>query len=83
VSLSPNPTPHGLHVRFRIPSPRPAALELYDLAGRRLYVADAGTLGVGEHVLDLDPDGRLKAGVYFVTLTDGHERKTARAVVLR
>ena len=83
VSLSPNPTPGGLHVRFWIPAPRPTALELYDLAGRRLYVADAGTLGVGEHVLDLDPDGRLKAGVYFVTLTDGHERKTARAVVLR
>jgi len=46
-------------------------------------VADAGTLGVGEHVLDLDPDGRLAAGIYFVTLTDGHERRTARAVVLR
>jgi hypothetical protein len=82
VSLSPNPTPRGLHVRFRIPAPRPAALELYDLAGRRLYVADAGTLGVGEHVLDLDPDNRLEPGIYFVTLTDGHERLTARAVVL-
>jgi len=83
VSLSPNPTVGGLNVRFSIPAPRPTALELYDLAGRRLYVADAGTLGVGEHVLDLDPDGRLEAGIYFVTLTDGHERRTARAVVLR
>ena len=83
VSLSPNPTPHGLHVRFRIPSPRPAALELYDLAGRRLYVADAGTLGVGEHVLDLDPEGQLEPGIYFVTLTDGHDRLTARAAVIR
>ena len=82
VSLSPNPTFGGLHVRFSIPAPRPTALELYDLAGRRLYVADAGTLGVGEHVLDLDPDGRLAAGIYFVTLTDGRERQTARAVVL-
>jgi hypothetical protein len=83
VSLSPNPTPGGLLVRFVIPQPRPAALELYDLAGRRLAVVDAGTLGVGEHVLDLDPDGRLEAGVYFVTLTDGRERRSARAVVLR
>jgi hypothetical protein len=83
VSLTPNPTHAGLRVRFAIPAARPTALELYDLAGRRLYVADAGTLGVGEHVLELDPDGRLEAGIYFVTLTDGHTRHTARAVVLR
>ena len=80
--LGSNPTRGGLQVRFTIPAPRPAALELYDLAGRRLYVADAGTLGVGEHVIDLDPVGRLEAGIYFVTLTDGHERKSLRAVVL-
>ena len=80
--LGSNPSRGGLRVRFAIPAPRPTALELYDLAGRRLYVADAGTMGVGEHVIDLDPIGRLDAGVYFVTLTDGHERKTLRAVVL-
>jgi hypothetical protein len=83
VSPTPDPTTRGLHVRLWIPEPRPTALELYDLAGRRLYVADAGTLGVGDHVLGLDPDNRLQAGIYFVTLTDGHERQTARAVVLR
>ena len=83
ISLSPNPTPGGLRVRFAIPAPRPTALELFDLAGRRLRVVDAGTLGVGEHVLELDPDGRLEAGIYFVTLTDGHDRLSARAVVLR
>jgi hypothetical protein len=81
-SLSPNPTPGGLLVRFTIPEPRPVALELFDLAGRRLRVVDAGTLGVGEHVLELDPERRLEAGIYFVTLTDGRERQSARAVVL-
>jgi hypothetical protein len=80
--LSPNPTPGGLLVRFTIPQPRPVALELFDLAGRRLRVVDAGTLGVGEHVLELDPERRLEAGIYFVTLTDGRERQSARAVVL-
>ena len=80
--LSPNPTSSGLLVRFAIPEPRPAALELFDLAGRRLRVVDAGTLGVGEHVLELDPDHSLQAGIYFVTLTDGRERKNLRAVVI-
>ena len=81
--LSPNPTPAGLRVRFAIPEPRPAALELYDLAGRRLCVVDAGTFGVGEHVVELDPDRRLQPGMYFVTLTDGRERLSLRAVVLQ
>jgi hypothetical protein len=80
---TPNPTPGGLRVRFAIPEPRPAALELYDLAGRRLCVVDAGTFGVGEHVVELDPDRRLEPGIYFVTLTDGRERLSARAIVLR
>jgi len=80
--MSPNPTSGGLLVRFAIPEPRPAALELFDLAGRRLRVVDAGTLGVGEHVLELDPDRSLQAGIYFVTLTDGRERKNVRAVVI-
>ena len=81
--LSPNPSPGGLRARFAIPEPRPAALELYDLAGRRLCVVDAGTFGVGEHVVELDPDRRLEPGIYFVTLTDGRERRSVRAVVLR
>ena len=80
--LSPNPTRAGLRVHFAIPEPRPAALELYDLAGRRLCVVDAGTFGVGEHVVDLDPDRQLEPGMYFVTLTDGRERLSLRAVVV-
>jgi hypothetical protein len=83
VLLSPNPSPGGLRVRFAIPQPRPTALELYDLAGRRLSVIDAGTFGVGEHVVELDPERRLEPGIYFVTLTDGRDRRSARAIVLR
>jgi hypothetical protein len=79
--LGSNPSRGGLRVAVRDPGAAATALELYDLAGRRLFVADAGTLGVGEHVLDLDPVGRLEAGSLLRDLTDGHERKSLRAVV--
>src|SRR5262249_39478506 len=79
----PNPGPGPLRVRFLIPQHRPVALELFDVSGRRLRVVDAGALGVGEHDVELDPDDRLAAGVYFVTLTDGRQHRGVRAVVLR
>ena len=83
VSLSPNPSRGGLSVAFVLPQHRPAALELFDVAGRRLLLREVGVLGAGEHRMDLDQDRRLDPGVYFVTLTDGRESRTTRAVVLR
>lgn len=83
VSLRPNPTQGGLRVTFALPQHRPAALELFDVAGRRLDLWDVGPMGAGVHSLDLDEGRRLKAGIYFVTLTDGRQQRTIRAVVLR
>jgi hypothetical protein len=82
VSLLPNPSRDGLHVTFVLPQHRPAALELFDVSGRRLMLREVGSLGAGKHTLALDEERRLAAGVYFVTLTDGRTRRTARAVVL-
>lgn len=82
-SPSPNPTREGLAVRLALPSRRPAALELYDVTGRRLAIRNVGLLGPGEHLVDLDEQRRLPAGVYLVTLTDGRTTRSTKAVVLR
>ena len=68
---------------FRLPSSRPAALELFDVAGRRLAARNVGGLGAGTHVLDLAERRTLQPGVYFVSLTDGHSTARARAVVIQ
>jgi hypothetical protein len=80
---SPNPTRAGLVVRVGLPAKRPAALELYDITGRRLALRNVGLLGAGEHAVDLDPGRMLPSGVYLLSLTDGRATRTTKAVVLR
>ena len=79
----PNPSREGLILRFALPSARPAALELFDVTGRRVSVYNVGVLGAGDHVVDLDAEHRLPTGVYLITLTDGHSTRTTKAVLLR
>jgi hypothetical protein len=80
---SPNPSREGLILRFSLPSARPAALELFDVTGRRVSIHNVGVLGAGDHVVDLDAEHRLPTGVYLITLTDGHAARTTKAVLLR
>jgi len=80
---SPNPSAGGLLVRLSLPSGRPTALEVYDVTGRRVALHNVGLLGPGEHVVDLDAERRLPTGVYLVALTDGRDRRTTKAVLLR
>ena len=80
---SPNPTRRGLSLRISLPSARPTALEMFDVTGRRVEAHNVGVLGPGEHVLELDAERRLPNGVYLVTLTDGREHRSVKAVLLR
>jgi len=79
----PNPSLAGLSAAFSLPDAASARLELSDLAGRRILARDVGTLGPGEHVVDLAEGRRLPPGVYMLRLTRGGESLTARAVVIR
>jgi hypothetical protein len=72
-----------LSAAFSLPDAASARLELSDLAGRRILARDVGTLGPGEHVVDLAEGRRLPPGVYMLRLTRGGESLTARAVVIR
>ena len=78
----PNPaTTAGLAVSFSLERGLPAALELFDVSGRRLALRDVGSLGAGEHVLPLGRDLRLATGLYWMRLSQGSHHATARVVV--
>ena len=79
----PNPTRDRMFVRVTLPSSRPAALEVHDVAGRRVAVHNVGVLGPGEHTLELDAERKLPTGVYVITLTDGRHLRSTKAVVIR
>jgi trimeric autotransporter adhesin len=79
----PNPSTGGLAVAFTLAGSRPATLEAFDLAGRRVRSRSVGGLGPGEHVVDLDPAGALPTGLYLLRLEQGGRALTTRAVRLR
>ena len=79
----PNPARNGvLRVAFILPSRERATLELIDIAGRRVARREVGMLGPGPHELAFD-NPRLKAGLYFLRLSQGAEVLDARAVMMR
>lgn len=82
--LRPNPaTRSALNVRFTLPRPAAARLELVDVTGRRVTMREVGGLGAGTHAVDLAA-GRpsLGSGVYFVRLVQGGDVAVRRIVLL-
>ena len=78
-----NPARGGrLAVMFSLPDRRAACLEVCDVAGRLLRVQDVESFGPGTHTLDLSNGGRMPAGLYFVRLTQGGNRRSIRITVL-
>jgi len=81
--VQPNPSRGDLEVAFSLADHSPAALELHDLAGRRIASQPVGDLGPGPHVVLLQPRAALPSGVYFVSLAQGGRRARSQVVVLR
>lgn len=83
-AVGPNPTRGGaLTVCFTLPSGTAASLELLDVAGRRIAAREVGSLGAGQHTLDLGEGQHLAPGLYLVRLTQGANTRVKRVVVLK
>ena len=81
--MQPNPGSHGNFIHFALPDETPAALELFDLAGRRLWSRDVGSLGAGEHAVRLSDGAWLPPGVYLTRLVQGRQVATVRIAIIR
>lgn len=86
-SAAPNPFTRGTTLRFALPRAGSAAIEVFDLSGRRVRTIERGERAAGEHAVTWDGRGdggeRLGAGLYFVRLTLGGEWRTRRVVLAR
>jgi hypothetical protein len=79
----PNPAGRLVQLGFTLASREPATLTLFDLAGRRLFSREVGSLGPGSHVVPLDRGDVLPSGVYLIHLEQGGRAVTRRAVAIR
>jgi len=83
IGARPNPSLDGRpRLEFTLPSAGTVWLEVFDPAGRRVANHEFPALDTGPQILEIAPGTRLRAGVYFVRLRFGAERRTARLVVL-
>lgn len=82
--VRPSPSRGGaLTVHFTLPGNTAAALELLDVAGRRIASYEIGSFDAGQHTLDLSEGHQLAPGIYLVRLTQGVDSRVARVVVLK
>ena len=71
----------GNTVRFTLATHEPASLELFDIAGRRLWSTDLSATGPGEHTATLANGAWLPRGLYLIRVTQG-DRQIARRFAL-
>jgi hypothetical protein len=72
----------GVIASFDLADARPARLELYDAAGRRIAGSDLSGAGVAADVL-IPGTAWLPSGMYFVRLSAGARTVAGRVVVLK
>ena len=84
LGVSPNPiSGRDAEMRFTLAEAAPATLEVFDLAGRRVWARRFAGLAAGNHVAPLDGASGWAPGVYVLRLSQGARLSSARAVVAR
>ncbi len=81
AGMYPNPTAIGMRIRFTLPNASAATIEVVDASGRRMISREVGTMGAGQHELDLRSQ-KFAPGVYWIRLKQADHMFTSRAVVL-
>lgn len=87
LAPSPNPSPRGSTVAFRISNPEFVRLSIVDASGRTVRTLRNGMASPGEYTHFWDgvseSGQRVPAGLYFITLTTSQGRNTQRLAVVR
>jgi pre-peptidase len=78
----PNPTTHDVNVFFTLATGEPATLALYDVGGREVVRREVGALGPGLHSVNLTRDASVRAGIYFLRLSQGGRVKVGRVAIV-
>jgi photosystem II stability/assembly factor-like uncharacterized protein len=85
-AVVPHPSRLPVTVRYDLPRPARVALEIFDVAGRRVCVLESGPREAGTHLASWDGHndrgGLVGGGVYFYRLSLERASKTRRMVVL-
>ena len=73
----------GLGISFSVADREPARIEVLDVAGRRLVARDYTDLDPGSHTLVVGEGVRFPSGIYLVRISQGSQRVTGKAAIIR
>lgn len=68
-------------ISFSLADASPAQLEMFDVAGRRVFRRDVGVFGPGWHSVCAGCDARIASGIYHLRLVQAGQTLTARVVL--
>jgi hypothetical protein len=71
-----------LSFEVALPDARPSRLEVFDVAGRRVFQRQLESLGAGRHVVRADV-ASIRPGVYLARLSGAAGVRSVRSVVIR
>ena len=80
---SPNPVAGPISLSFTLPSAEHAAVDLVDVAGRRIESHSIDPHGAGRYQLRLEEVRGIASGVYIVRLTQAGRSVSRRACIVR
>ncbi len=83
---APNPATSTTDIRYGLPSPSNVTIELFDVAGKRVFVDRVHDVASGWQTYRLDIAGgkpSLPTGIYFVRVSAAGVARASRLVVLR
>ncbi len=80
LNVYPNPMNNTGKIEFELNNRAQVTVEVYSLTGRKVKEIKAGSLGSGNHIIDINSDD-LASGTYLVNLTAGNSRQTAKLIV--
>jgi hypothetical protein len=87
LSVRPNPFSASTEIRFSLPSPSDASLQIYDVHGRRIttrrYVESTSGSGLMLFTGRDDAGNPLPSGVYFVRVSASGTHATRKFVLIR
>jgi len=83
----PNPFNPKTTIAFTLPAPQDVAIDVFDIAGRKVVTLIDDSLGAGQHFVEWtgrDADGqKVASGIYFYRMTAGEEEFSKKMVLLK
>jgi hypothetical protein len=82
AAIEPNPSRGRFGIRLARPVTTNARVDLYDLAGRRVFRQDFA-VGIDTDRFRVSPSQPLATGLYLVRISEGGRQATARIAIVR